>query len=84
MTSAALGAAVDGKRVVLVHIRLDFLFYSMDAIVNWLSLWRFKSNGNTAAPVIIRAIVGKGWANFFLNSSSLRVCQPMHLMLREC
>lgn len=86
MTSAALGAAVDGKRVVLVHIRLDFLFYSMDAIVNWLSLWRFKSNGNTGAPVIIRAIVGKGWGNgpqhsksthsWFANLPGIRVGMP--------
>ena len=37
MTSAALGAAITGKRVLLVHIRIDFMLYSFDAIVNWLS-----------------------------------------------
>ena len=61
MTSAALGAAITGKRVLLVHIRIDFMLYSFDAIVNWLSLWRFKSNNESQAPVVIRAIVGRGW-----------------------
>ena len=61
MTSAALGAAITGKRVLLVHIRIDFMLYSFDSIVNWLSLWRFKSNSESKAPVVIRAIVGRGW-----------------------
>jgi acetoin:2,6-dichlorophenolindophenol oxidoreductase subunit beta len=71
MTSAALGAAIDGKRVILVHIRLDFMLYSMDAIVNWLSLWRFKSFGKSGVSVVIRAIVGKGWGNGPQHSKSL-------------
>ena len=61
MTSTAIGAAIAGMRPVLVHTRLDFMIYSMDAVVNWLSLWRFKSNGKSSLPVTIRAIVGKGW-----------------------
>tara|TARA_X000001036_G_scaffold220995_1_gene206823 strand:- start:206 stop:1189 length:984 start_codon:yes stop_codon:yes gene_type:complete len=61
MTSAAIGATIAGLKVVLVHIRIDFLLYSLDAITNWLSLWRFKSNNKSSAPVVIRAIVGRGW-----------------------
>jgi len=61
MTSAGIGAAVAGKRVILVHIRIDFMMYSLDAIVNWLSLWRFKSNNKSNVPLVIRAIVGRGW-----------------------
>lgn len=71
MTSAAMGAALVGKRPVLVHQRLDFMLYSMDAIVNWLSLWRFKSNGHSSMPVVIRAIVGKGWGQGPQHSKSL-------------
>src|SRR5258708_5806626 len=41
MTSCGIGAAVAGKRPVLVHQRLDFMLYSLDAITNWMSLWRF-------------------------------------------
>ena len=61
MTSVGLGAAVAGQRVILVHIRIDFMMYALDAIVNWLSLWRFKSNNESSVPLVIRAIVGKGW-----------------------
>ena len=71
MTAAAAGAALGGLRPVLVHQRLDFMLYSMDAIVNWLSLWRFKSNRKSNLPVTIRAIVGKGWGQGPQHSKSL-------------
>ena len=61
MTSVGIGASLAGKRVLLVHMRIDFMMYAMDAIVNWLSLWRFKSDNRSNLPVVIRAIVGKGW-----------------------
>ena len=71
MTAAAIGAAVAGMRPVLVHHRLDFMLYSMDAIVNWLALWRFKSNGESGLPVTIRAVVGRGWGQGPQHSKSL-------------
>ena len=71
MTSAGIGAAITGKRVILVHMRIDFMMYSIDSIVNWLSLWRFKSNNESKAPVVIRAIVGKGWGQGPQHSKSL-------------
>lgn len=71
MTSVALGAAVAGLRPVIVHQRLDFMLYSLDAIVNWLSLWYFKSDGKSRVPVTIRAITGKGWGQGPQHSKSL-------------
>jgi acetoin:2,6-dichlorophenolindophenol oxidoreductase subunit beta len=71
MTATGIGAAVCGLRPVLVHQRLDFMLYSLDAIVNWLSLWRFKSNGQMNLPVTIRAIVGRGWGQGPQHSKSL-------------
>ena len=71
MTATAMGASLTGLRPVIVHQRLDFMIYSLDAIVNWLSLWRFKSNGKSAMPVTIRAIVGKGWGQGPQHSKSL-------------
>jgi len=71
MTSAAIGAALAGMRPVLIHHRLDFMLYSLDAVVNWLSLWRFKSNNESGLPVVIRAIVGKGWGQGPQHSKSL-------------
>ena len=52
--------ACNGNKIVLVHHRIDFMMYAMDAIVNWMSLWRFKSSSDTSLSITIRAIVGKG------------------------
>jgi pyruvate/2-oxoglutarate/acetoin dehydrogenase E1 component len=71
MTATAMGAALTGLRPLLVHQRLDFMIYSLDAITNWLALWRFKSNGQSAMPVTIRTIVGKGWGQGPQHSKSL-------------
>jgi pyruvate/2-oxoglutarate/acetoin dehydrogenase E1 component len=71
MTATGIGAAIAGFRPVLVHHRLDFMLYSMDAIVNWMALWRFKSNGQSSLPIVIRAIVGRGWGQGPQHSKSL-------------
>ncbi len=71
MTNVALGLTIAKKRVILVHHRLDFMLYSMDSIVNWISLWRFKSNAKSTVPIVIRAIVGKGWGQGPQHSKSL-------------
>lgn len=71
MTSVAVGAAVAGRRPVIVHQRLDFMLYSLDALVNWMALWRFKSNAEVTMPVTIRAIVGRGWGQGPQHSKSL-------------
>ncbi len=86
MTSMSLGMTVEDKRVILVHHRLDFMLYSMDAITNWISLWRFKSGTNTKVPIVIRAVVGKGWGqgpqhskslhSWFANLPGIRVALP--------
>jgi len=71
MTATAMGASLTGLRPVIAHQRLDFMLYSLDAIANWLALWRFKSNGKSAMPVTIRTIVGKGWGQGPQHSKSL-------------
>ena len=71
MTSVAMGAALTGMRPILVHHRLDFMLYATDAIANWLSLWRFKSNGKSHLPITIRAVIGKGWGQGPQHSKSL-------------
>lgn len=71
MTSVAIGSALTGMRPVIVHPRFDFMLYSVDPIVNWLSLWRFKCNNESNLPVTIRVIVGKGWGQGPQHSKSL-------------
>jgi acetoin:2,6-dichlorophenolindophenol oxidoreductase subunit beta len=86
MTSNSIGMAVDGLKPVLVHQRLDFSIYALDAIINWMSLWKFKSGGKNNLPITIRAIIGKGWGqgpqhskslySLFAHLPGLRVCVP--------
>lgn len=71
LTSMAAGAANAGLRPVLVHQRLDFMLYTMDQIVNWISLWHFKSSGMSKMPLTIRMIVGKGWGQGPQHAKSL-------------
>ena len=62
------------------------MLYSMDAIVNWMSLWKFKSVRDTSLSITIRAIVGKGWGqgpqhsksfhSWFANLPGIRVAIP--------
>jgi pyruvate dehydrogenase E1 component beta subunit len=86
MTATAMGASLIGLRPILCHQRLDFMIYSLDAILNWMSLWRFKSNMKSSMPVTIRTIVGKGWGQgpqhsknmqtWFAHIPGLRVAVP--------
>jgi pyruvate dehydrogenase E1 component beta subunit len=71
MTSTGIGAALGGMRPVLVHQRHDFMMYALDPIVNWLSLWRFKSNGKSSLPITIRTVIGRGWGQGPQHSKSL-------------
>ena len=86
MTSKSIGMAIDGMRPVIVHQRLDFSMYAMDAVINWISLWKFKSGGKNNLPITIRAVIGKGWGqgpqhskslySLFSHLPGLRVCVP--------
>ena len=61
LTAMATGMAITGLRPILIHQRFDFMLYSMDQIVNWISLWSYKSSGKSTLPLTIRAVIGKGW-----------------------
>lgn len=61
MTSVSIGMANRGFRPVIVHQRIDFMMYSLDAVINWISIWRFKSGGKAKLPIVIRALIGRGW-----------------------
>ena len=71
LTAMAAGAANAGLRPVLVHQRIDFTLHTMDQIVNWISLWHFKSAGRSTVPLVIRAVVGKGWGQGPQHAKSL-------------
>ena len=71
MTGVALGAAVSGLRPVHVHIRADFMLLGMNQIVNMISTVRYNSGGRLKVPMVIRAVIGRGWGQGAQHSKSL-------------
>ncbi len=67
-----VGAALMGKRPVIVHARNDFLLLAMDQIINHAGKWNIMSGGRMDCPLLIRAIVGRGWGQAAQHSQSLQ------------
>ena len=86
LTAMGTGMALAGLRPLLIHQRFDFMIYSLDQIVNWISLWSYRSAGESQIPITIRAVVGRGWGqgpqhsktlhSWFANLPGLSVVYP--------
>lgn len=72
LTGFGLGAAVNGLRPINVHIRVDFLLLAMNQLANMVSSFRYASGGKLKVPLVIRAIVGRGWGQGFQHSKSMQ------------
>jgi acetoin:2,6-dichlorophenolindophenol oxidoreductase subunit beta len=72
MTGVGLGAAVSGLRPVHVHIRVDFLLLAMNQLANMIAPAAFGSGGALKAPMVIRAVIGRGWGQAFQHSKSMQ------------
>jgi pyruvate/2-oxoglutarate/acetoin dehydrogenase E1 component len=57
MNSSAMGLALAGKRVVMFHVRIDFLASGMCALVNHIPVWAVKG---TKLPIVMLCQIGKG------------------------
>ena len=71
MTGVGLGAAINGLRPIHIHVRVDFLILAMNQIANMVSNYRYMSGGKLKVPMVIRAIVGRGWGQSAQHSKSL-------------
>lgn len=71
MTGVALGAALSGLRPIHVHIRTDFMLLGMNQIANMISSLRYMSAGALRVPLVIRAVIGRGWGQAAQHSKSL-------------
>lgn len=56
MNSSAMGLALAGKRVVMIHVRMDFLACGMDALVNHIPVWSLKG---AKLPIVIFCQIGR-------------------------
>ncbi len=71
MTGVALGAALNGLKPIHVHIRTDFLLLGMNQLANMISCVKYLSNGQHSVPLVIRAIIGRGWGQGAQHSKTL-------------
>jgi pyruvate dehydrogenase E1 component beta subunit len=71
LTGIAVGAAAVGKRPIIVHPRNDFMFLAFDNLINLATKWRYMYGGNNGnVPILVRAIVGRGWGQGASHSQS--------------
>jgi len=72
LTGIAIGAAAMGKRPVIVHPRNDFMFLAFDQLINLAAKWQYMYGGEAGSvPIVVRAVVGKGWGQGATHSQSL-------------
>jgi len=59
-TGAAVGAAILGKRPIVVHPRMDFMVLAADAMVTQAAHWSSMFGGRVRAPLVVRGIINRG------------------------
>lgn len=85
-TAAAIGAALSGKRPIVIHPRIDFMLLAVDPIVTQAAKWRYMFGGDVAVPVTFRGIINRGGEqgaqhsqalhSWFAHIPGLRVVMP--------
>ncbi len=60
VTGASVGAALAGMRPIVVHPRLDFMYYAMDPIANHAANWHYMFGGQLSVPLTIWGIINRG------------------------
>ena len=85
-TGAAVGASLAGMKPIIVHPRMDFMLYAVDAIVNQAAKWSHMFGGQAHPAVTIRGIINRGGEqgaqhsqalhSWFAHVPGLRVVMP--------
>ena len=60
ITGTAVGAALAGMRPIVVHPRMDFMYYAMDQITNHAANWHYMFGGQLSVPPTIWGIINRG------------------------
>ena len=85
-TGAAIGASLAGLKPIVVHPRMDFMLYAMDAIVNQAAKWSHMFGGQAHPGLTVRGIINRGGEqgaqhsqalhSWFAHVPGLRVVMP--------
>jgi len=60
ITGIAAGASLYGIKPIIVHPRMDFMYYAMDQIANHIANWYYMFGGQFSMPLIIWGIINRG------------------------
>lgn len=71
-TGAAVGAALAGMKPIVVHPRIDFMLYAMDAVVNQAAKWSHMIGGQAHPGLTVRAIINRGGEQGAQHSQALQ------------
>jgi len=72
ITGAAVGAALAGMRPVVMHPRLDFMYYALDPIANHAAPWQYMFGGHLSVPLTIWGIINRGGEQAAQHSQALQ------------
>lgn len=72
VTGAAVGAALAGMRPILVHPRMDFMYYALDPIVNHAANWHYMFGEQLSVPLTIWGIINRGGEQSAQHSQALQ------------
>jgi len=72
ITGIAAGAAIAGMRPIVVHPRMDFMYYAMDQIANHIANWHFMLGGKASVPLVIWGIINRGGEQAAQHSQALQ------------
>lgn len=67
-----LGAAINGLKPIYMHIRVDFMILALNQLFNMVSTCTYGSGGKLKVPMVIRAVIGRGWGQGYQHSKSLQ------------
>ena len=86
MTGIGVGAAITGKKVIMIHQRLDFFLLALDQLINNAAKIYYMYGNVLKANITIRLIIGRGWGqgpthsqnlqSWFANTPGLKVLMP--------
>lgn len=72
MMGIAIGSAIAGMRPVYFHNRPDFLWLTMDQLINHGTKFNYMSGGQCSIPLVVWAATGKGWGSAGQHTQALQ------------
>jgi len=72
ITGTAVGASLANIRPIVVHPRMDFMYYAMDQIANHAANWYYMFGGQLSVPIVIWGIINRGGEQAAQHSQALQ------------